>query len=309
MGLCKCPKRKVTNQFCFEHRVNVCEHCMVQKHPRCVVQSYLQWLQDSDYDPTCKFCSSDLTEGSAEVVRLTCYCVFRWSCLDKYARSLPENTAPAGYTCPKCDTCIFPDDNLASPVADALRQKLKEVNWARAGLGLPLLDDRSERRPQEPSLAPPAGPRPTPEGGGAVTHGTPKSYNEEVSVHHLHSDNASHHRANLMMEQQKQSNNNPAYQTLVTSPLLRGDDDRDNDENKYKRKSALEMLVRWAKASGFLGSSRRPSKIQRFTMIALLLFLVFVTFLVIMSYWSRGADYSDPMLEPMNNPNIHVGSK
>ena len=25
------------------------------------------------------------------------------------------------------------------------------------------------------------------------------------------------------MEQQKQSNNNPAYQTLVTSPLLRGD--------------------------------------------------------------------------------------
>ena len=100
-----------------------------------------------------------------------------------------------------------------------------------------------------------------------------------------------------MMEQQKQSNNNSAYQTLVTSPLLRGDfsnilsldciqilpnsgdkinqsgdfsdhlsldyiqilpnlvvkslnlvtpgdDDRDNDENKYKRKSALEMLVR-----------------------------------------------------------------
>ena len=33
MGLCKCPKRRVTNQFCFEHRVNVCEHCMVQKHP------------------------------------------------------------------------------------------------------------------------------------------------------------------------------------------------------------------------------------------------------------------------------------
>ena len=34
MGLCKCPKRRVTNQFCFEHRVNVCEHCMVQKHPK-----------------------------------------------------------------------------------------------------------------------------------------------------------------------------------------------------------------------------------------------------------------------------------
>ena len=34
MGLCKCPKKKVTNQFCFEHRVNVCEHCLVSNHPR-----------------------------------------------------------------------------------------------------------------------------------------------------------------------------------------------------------------------------------------------------------------------------------
>ena len=34
MGLCKCPKKKVTNQFCFEHRVNVCEYCLVSSHPR-----------------------------------------------------------------------------------------------------------------------------------------------------------------------------------------------------------------------------------------------------------------------------------
>lgn len=34
MGLCKCPKRRVTNLFCFEHRVNVCEHCMVTNHPK-----------------------------------------------------------------------------------------------------------------------------------------------------------------------------------------------------------------------------------------------------------------------------------
>ncbi|KAL3216517.1 hypothetical protein MRX96_033018 [Rhipicephalus microplus] len=33
MGLCKCPRKKVTNQFCYEHRVNVCEHCMVAQHP------------------------------------------------------------------------------------------------------------------------------------------------------------------------------------------------------------------------------------------------------------------------------------
>jgi len=34
MGLCKCPKKRVTNQFCFEHRVNVCENCMVTNHPK-----------------------------------------------------------------------------------------------------------------------------------------------------------------------------------------------------------------------------------------------------------------------------------
>ena len=60
MGLCKCPKRKVTNQFCFEHRVNVCEHCMVANHATCIVKSYLQWLQDSDYNPNCLFCDGQL---------------------------------------------------------------------------------------------------------------------------------------------------------------------------------------------------------------------------------------------------------
>uniref|UniRef100_A0A8V5GNG3 Zinc finger protein-like 1 n=1 Tax=Melopsittacus undulatus TaxID=13146 RepID=A0A8V5GNG3_MELUD len=34
MGLCKCPKRRVTNLFCFEHRVNVCESCLVSAHPK-----------------------------------------------------------------------------------------------------------------------------------------------------------------------------------------------------------------------------------------------------------------------------------
>ncbi len=34
MGLCKCQKRKVTNLFCFEHDVNVCEDCLVADHER-----------------------------------------------------------------------------------------------------------------------------------------------------------------------------------------------------------------------------------------------------------------------------------
>ena len=38
MGLCKCPKRKVTNLFCFEHKVNVCENCLVTDHVRCIIK-------------------------------------------------------------------------------------------------------------------------------------------------------------------------------------------------------------------------------------------------------------------------------
>jgi hypothetical protein len=90
MGLCKCPKRKVTNLFCFEHDVNVCEYCLVANHERvnfflllkslifinlfklkCIVQSYVQWLQDSDYNPICILCKRLLSEEPT--VRLICY--------------------------------------------------------------------------------------------------------------------------------------------------------------------------------------------------------------------------------------------
>ena len=38
---------------------------------QCIVQSYLQWLQDSDYNPTCSLCNDPLT--SQDTVRLVCY--------------------------------------------------------------------------------------------------------------------------------------------------------------------------------------------------------------------------------------------
>lgn len=65
--------------------------------------------------------------------------MFHWSCLDHVSRQLPATTAPAGYTCPSCRHPLFPPHNLISPVADVLKEKLAGVNWARAGLGLPLV--------------------------------------------------------------------------------------------------------------------------------------------------------------------------
>lgn len=54
-------------------------------------------------------------------------------------RDLPETTAPAGYKCPSCNESILPKQNMVSPVADALREKLATVNWGRIGIGLPLV--------------------------------------------------------------------------------------------------------------------------------------------------------------------------
>ena len=93
---------------------------------------------------------------------------------------------------------------------------------------------------------------------------------------------------------------------LATSPLLH--DQQDIDEDKYKRKSALEMLLRWGRTLvGPSARRKRGTRAQRLLMTAVLAVLAFLTFIVVMSYLGRRGDYSDPMLEPMNNPNIHVG--
>ena len=51
----------------YVHTYVYCVSCVFQ----CVVQSYLKWLEDSDYDPACIFCAHSLEEG--EAVRLVCF--------------------------------------------------------------------------------------------------------------------------------------------------------------------------------------------------------------------------------------------
>eukprot|EP00123_Amoebidium_parasiticum_P010981 comp20443_c1_seq1/m.25989 comp20443_c1_seq1/g.25989 ORF comp20443_c1_seq1/g.25989 comp20443_c1_seq1/m.25989 type:complete len:261 (-) comp20443_c1_seq1:317-1099(-) len=133
MGLCKC--RVVTNLFCFDHKCNVCEKCLVEDHPRCIVRSYLQWLQDSEYESICTLCRGSLQEG--DVVRLICYDVFHWECLDRQCRAMPANTAPAGYVCPTCTAQIIPQPDLQSPVAQVVRNRLTAVLWGKLSAGLP----------------------------------------------------------------------------------------------------------------------------------------------------------------------------
>ena len=223
---------------------------------------------------------------------------------------MPADTAPAGYCCPKCQDCIFPPANALSPVADSLRDLLKDVNWARPGLGLPLLE--GERRPA-PTPAP-AGPRPAPEGeidtrnNVGVHQTSARGMNRRDSVSNSDHETSAYHTSVSMTPRANGNNGGKSlvdYDSLASSPLLR---DPDNDDNKYKRKSAVEMFSRWWRTiMGPVAARRRTSKLQRYLMVALLIFLGFVTFVALLSYLSRSSDYSDPMLEPMNNPNIRIG--
>lgn len=130
-------ENSLSNVLCGFHCQNIFLFLYVAFYFQCVIQSYLQWLRDSDCNPICTFCNETLS--SRECCRLTCYHVYHWACLDSYCRSLPESKNPASYECPTCNTRIIPQPNLVSIVADVLREKLNGVNWARAAQGLPLV--------------------------------------------------------------------------------------------------------------------------------------------------------------------------
>jgi len=127
MGLCKC--RTVTNLFCFDHRKNVCEKCIITDHPQCIVNSYLQWLQDSDFKDECAICKSSLKEG--ELIRLCCLDLFHLECINAKCNMLPENTPLNKYTCPSCKRVIIPSENVTSPLASIIRVKLADSKWAK----------------------------------------------------------------------------------------------------------------------------------------------------------------------------------
>ncbi|XP_013171061.1 PREDICTED: zinc finger protein-like 1 homolog [Papilio xuthus] len=301
MGLCKCPKRKVTNQFCFEHRVNVCENCMVTNHPKCIIQSYLQWLQDSDYNPICEICTKSLSEG--ECIRLTCYHVFHWECAESRYRALPRTTAPAGYQCPSCATPVFPPPNLVSPVADVLREKLAGVNWARAGLGLPLLSDdqdmkgaasRCSQSPLEKfhySNNIMDSHRGTPVGASddestnrsatSSPHSIIQIPDEPVNIY----DGTSKRNDSLQGSQAPRK----GFKLLDNSSVI---PNFDHDENKYKQKSTFAWVNRWWKNTLPSSRIRRAGGLYRRYWIMLFVLIVVIVILVLLSH--RDVDEENP---------------
>ncbi|XP_068188127.1 zinc finger protein-like 1 [Antennarius striatus] len=322
MGLCKCPKRKVTNLFCFEHRVNVCEHCLVLNHNKCIVQSYLQWLQDSDYNPNCTLCNNPLT--AQDTVRLVCYDVFHWACLNDLASRLPLHTAPAGYQCPVCQGPVFPPANLASPIADVLKEQLASVNWARAGLGLPLIEEPMAVF-EETSV-------------GDVTDYTDWSTfdAQDKNIYHSHSHNTTHAPpTHSVLPPAQEDTGGPhkngnhehsvvnfAAATSDTITIHKASSPRkiydtrdvghssvtqiDFDDDKYRRRPALSWFAQILKNR--TGGKRTSFTLkQRIFMLLLVGVLGFFTLIIVMAKLGRASAGSDPNLDPLLNPNIRVG--
>lgn len=157
--------------------------------------------------------------------------VFHWWCLDSWARSLPSDTAPAGYTCPCCRMPLFPAPNLVSPVADVLKEKLAGVNWARTGLGLPLLTEDVGSKPLRTVFAQNDSNLITPKSISPP----PPSASPHSIVHMPEVDKTAAFNRNEMSAPRR-TTHQPQVQE---NPVL-----FDHDENKYKRRPPGEWILR-----------------------------------------------------------------
>eukprot|EP00052_Salpingoeca_macrocollata_P025714 m.234443 g.234443 ORF g.234443 m.234443 type:complete len:345 (-) comp22473_c1_seq6:1222-2256(-) len=344
MGLCKC--RVVTTLFCFQHRVNVCENCLVKDHDRCVVKTYLAWLQDSDFDASCKLCHSGL-DGKQEVVRLLCHDLFHVDCLDKYCRAnFPPNTAPAGFQCPSCKTAVVPPAPNTSPIACQVRDKLAGCSWAS------LKTTEAERievppaTPQTPQQRPPLytstplqahhtdEPASSPTGGNIRNH----QQTDLASAHHHSASNISTsttlttNTVNSVVTGSVSSTSSlQKTRTIVptgpTPSAILGDGgivsrkantpsqhtavsmaDADDADNKYTRRPANAWFARLVGNRIPVKKAPESAGLKRTGMLLLLLVLAFITVIEMLTR-VQPMGTNDPLLNPAMNPNLRTSAE
>lgn len=190
-----------------------------------------------------------------------------------------------GRRCPICSDVIFPPSNLVSPVSEALRAKLSQVNWGRNELGLPLLSDeiinKSSYTPME----------------------MPKStYKENVAQSRMNvyipgseSIPKPEPYSVLNIDQDYYSSRQP----LLTREPPVGSSDR--DDNKYQRKTPREIFNRWSRR--FYAPAARPFYRKTWFHVVFGVF-VFLFIIYIMSTVGRSSSNDNPMLDMELNPNI-----
>lgn len=312
MGVCKCKQRNVTNQFCYVCRMNVCESCMVKDHQKCIIKSYVHWLQDSDYSPTCSLCRENINKG--EVVRLSCYDLFHWDCINAWALKFPENASPTTYQCPDCRISLFPPAALVSPVADVLRQKLSTVAWGRRGLGLPKSGKEQKRETVPVNI----------DASSKSSAVSTELWNATTKVKPVYSSQVETSTFNPLPKQttptdhQKIPYSREKYSTEVLRKVVdtRTDDSKinvsfDHDENKYKRKGVVHWVGNLLKLNKSSTSQRKEVGLTfKKVFLGLVISVVgFMLLIYLMMTFGRGSSTSDALLDPENNPHIRVAQK
>ena len=281
---------------------------MIHDHVKCVVQPYLQWLEDSSYSSNCRFCSHPLEDEIC--IRLLCYHIFHWRCFNRYAQDHPSNTTPAGFTCPDCNISVFPPKASNSPVCLQLRNLLSNAEWAREGLSMNAVN------------------------GNDVGHFDPQQsiFNESGSLDssHHHIQVVKNHGMNNGSTATGDSSCVPINISSVSSfmesagnwscstrasashesrlPLLDLDD---VDEDKYKTKSPSEFLTKWFKSRRARLPSLRLSEAEgqnysRYVIPGIIAILLIMTVIHFFLKYGRESASHDLSLDPAFNPNIRV---
>lgn len=224
---------------------------------------------------------------------------------------------------------MFPPSNLASPIADVLKEQLSSVNWARAGLGLPLIEeptggleettahdvtdytdwstfDAQEQSNIYPShsyntsLSPPpnsVSPPAQEDLGGPRKNGDPK-LQEHTVVNFTNATACDTVTLHAASSPRKIYDTRDGGHSSVTQI--------DFDDDKYRRRPTLSWFAQILKnRTG--GKRTSLSWKQRVFMLLLVGVLGFFTLIIIMAKLGRASAGSDPNLDPLLNPNIRVG--
>eukprot|EP00047_Mylnosiga_fluctuans_P012010 m.24139 g.24139 ORF g.24139 m.24139 type:complete len:291 (-) comp3978_c0_seq1:166-1038(-) len=289
MGICKC--RVVTSLFCFQHRINVCEDCLVREHPTCIIRTYLQWLQDNDFDPACKLCREPLNNGEP-TVRLLCHDVFHGRCLNNYvSTSFPSDTAPAGYTCPACaGKTVVPPDNAGGPVATALKQFLSTAPWASL--------HSASRAPAE---QPPSQARSIPALSAAGSDAAPAATVIDIPAPAPTAPAAP--RMPVRVPAAAGHSDGIVSRKGTAGPGANAPE----DEDKYARRPANAWFAQ------LVGNNRMPahkpvdpnSGLKRAAVMLLLLVFGVITLIEVLTR-ARPAGDNDPLLDPALNPHVRT---
>ena len=227
-------------------------------------------------------------------IRLMCYHIFHWRCFNRFAEENQGNIL-----CPDCNTSIFPPENSNSPLALQLYNFLANAEWAKQCSTTPNFGDTSSNH--NLSMA-------------KIVNDTPSL----PSVPVVHNKSSLSNGSSVPVDVASVSSFIESVTSATSRNVQRHESfsiDRvplldDVDDDKYKGKSASELLGRWLR-NRRMASARMTMNVSTFPLskwIFPAVIAIVVLFTVIHYFLKLGRESADRdiSLDPAYNPNIRV---